>query len=35
MLWAKGLKKSAIARILGVHRSTVRHFIDRLQMQHS
>ena len=32
-LWAKGLKKSAIARILGVHRSTVRHFIDRLETQ--
>ena len=34
-LWAKGLKKSAIARILGVHRSTVRHFIDRMEAQAS
>ena len=34
-LWKNGASKAAIARILGVHRSTVRHFIDRLQMQHS
>ena len=30
-LWDKGLSKAAIARIFGVHRSTVRHFIDRLE----
>ena len=34
-LWTKGLTKAAIARILGVHRSTVRHFIDRLEAQTS
>lgn len=32
-LWEKGLPKAAIARILGVHRSTVRHFIERMQVQ--
>lgn len=34
-LWKKGVSKAAIARILGVHRSTVRHFIDRLEAQAS
>lgn len=29
-LQSKGLSQSQIARILGVHRSTVRHFIERL-----
>ncbi len=31
-LIAQGLPKSKIAKILGVHRSTVRHFIDRLKL---
>ena len=31
LLWQKGLSKAAIARVFGVHRSTVRHFIDRLE----
>ena len=33
LLWEKGLSKAAIARIFGVHRSTVRHFIDRMEAQ--
>ena len=35
LLWEKGLSKAAIARVFGVHRSTVRHFIDRLEAQTS
>lgn len=30
-LLQKGLSKSQIAKILGVHRSTVRHFIERME----
>lgn len=32
-LWDKGLSKAAIARVLGVNRSTVRHFLDRLEAE--
>ena len=31
-LISQGLPKSKIAKILGVHRSTVRHFIERLKL---
>ena len=34
-LISQGLPKSKIAKILGVHRSTVRHFIDRLELSSS